>query len=254
VRCPTDFRLPSLAQLAALGVGPPTQGHRIATTAPLDPLAGGRPDPRPRARDRQSSCPRPFPRRPPETETHAAEVPEDLRPLGPRPPPPGPGTSPEDRGPGTRSKRCSSAGARPPSAGPPPSRVCSSPPGPSLARALHRGTRDGDQRTGQAQRRLSRPDHGRRPLRDGELRGRSPVQPRRVPPPGEILSTKARHDQTMHGVRRALTVKISTGWGRPDPRARRGGGGLAAWHFENPSVVGFVTPANRGTLEVLSTW
>lgn len=80
----------------------------------------------------------------------------------------------------------------------------------------------------------------------------SPVALRRIPPPGEILATKARGDLTMHGNRRALTVKIS---------AERAGTSIyvladatvvfAEWHIENPSVGGFVTTANRGTLEVL---
>ncbi|HXZ82862.1 MAG TPA: YceI family protein [Acidimicrobiales bacterium] len=80
----------------------------------------------------------------------------------------------------------------------------------------------------------------------------SPISFGRPPAPDTVVATRAEGKLTMHGVTHALRVKIS---------AKRSGSSIyvladatvifADWHIQNPSVGGFVTTANQGTLEVL---
>jgi hypothetical protein len=80
----------------------------------------------------------------------------------------------------------------------------------------------------------------------------SPIKLGTAPKDGVITNASATGDLTLHGVTEPITFKVSI------ERTSSGLDALAeipikfsTWMIENPSIGGFVTTANSGTLEVL---
>jgi polyisoprenoid-binding protein YceI len=79
-----------------------------------------------------------------------------------------------------------------------------------------------------------------------------PVELGTIPPVGKTVHVAATGDLTMHGVARTLTIELSAERIGPDIDVLGDADILFSdWHIQNPSVAGFVTTADHGTLEVL---